>query len=577
VNLWLLYEALIYDETNFLGVVRQSPSLLGKFEEYAVSTDAKPCAKIGKSLLKQGGSAVDAAIGTLICMGVALPNSLGLGGGCLMTIYDNITKRAIIIDGREEAPDYANELMFSADAPLAASRGPLSVGVPGELAAYWEAHQKFGRLKWADLFEGSIKMAEEGSPTVEHLAYALRDMSHAQYITPPLRQVLWNNKTNDYVAEGDPLIQPALAETLKRIRDNGVDEFYRGQTGFAFIDDLQKQGGKMTMDNLSKYKALIKNASFVDLNENLKVYTQPLPGSGIVLSIILRIMRDLGYLGIESPKDTFEGASLYYHHLAEAFKFAYAQRAGLEDKADDPIRMEKLIAKLESQEFIDSAVAKIKATNRTLPIEEYGGLQYFGQDHGTAHVSVIDGQGNSVAVTTSINLYFGSGLISPQTGIIYNDVMDDFVSANITNKFQLAPSKYNRIRPGRRPVSSMAPSVFVDGRGNPRLVIGASGGAKITSAIASVAMRNVFMNEDIKTAIDGPRIHHQFLPDSLWHESNFPPDLLASLVERGHKLEKITGRSSVVMALACDYSTNGTRKVITGNSDYRKGGSVDGV
>lgn len=576
VILWQIYQVLLEEEINYLGVVKESPSELGKYHNYAVSTDAQPCAKVGKALLARGGHAVDAAIGTLICMGVVLPNSLGLGGGCLMTIYDNVTKQATIIDGREQAPDYAHEAMFSSASPLDASRGPLSVGVPGELAAYWEAHRRFGRLNWADLFGESIKMAEEGSPTVEHLAYALRAPSHAKHITEPLKKVLWNNETGDYVAEGELLKQPALAQTLRRIRDNGVDEFYRGPTGLAFIGDLQRQGGKMTMDNLGKYKALVKNATVIDLNSQLKVYTQPVPGSGIVLSIILRIMRELGYFQNAKPKQSLEAASLYYHHLAEAFKMAYAQRGALEDLPDDPRRMEELTAELGSDAFIKQAASKIK-DHKTLPIEEYGGLKYFQEDHGTAHASVIDHEGNSVAVTSSINLYFGSGLVSPTTGIIYNDVMDDFVSANITNKFGLLPSKYNHIRAGRRPISSMAPSVFVDGHGNPRLVIGASGGSKITTAIASVSLRNLFMNEDIKTAIDGARVHHQFLPDKVWFEWNFPPELLALLVTRGHGLQKITDRSSVVMAVACDYMNNSSRKLITANSDYRKGGSVAGV
>lgn len=612
VILWQIYEVLIDEEANYLGVVKDSPSLLGHYHEYAVSTDAKPCAEVGQRLLAKGGHAVDAAIGTLICMGVVLPNSLGLGGGCLMTIYDNVTKQAIVIDGREQAPDYAHEHMFDYSSnQQASSRGPLSIGVPGELAAYWEAHKMFGKLKWNELFDESIAMAEKGSPTVEHLAYALKAKSHSKFITEPLKKILWNNQTNAYVDEGELLIQPVLAKTLEQIRDHGADVFYKGSIGQMFIDDLKEQGGQMTMENLSKYKALVKNATLINLDQNMRVFTQPLPGSGIVLSIILRIMRDLGYLRNEQPKQSFEAALLYYHHLTEAFKFAYAQRAALEDSPDDPKRMESLLARLESDEFIRDAVAKINSSNgsRTLNITAYGGLEYFQEDHGTAHTSVIDTQGNCVAVTTSVNLYFGSGLVSPRTGIIYNDVMDDFVSPNITNKFQLLPSKFNRIRPGRRPLSSMAPSVFVDGLGRPLLVLGASGGSKITTAIASVSMRNLFLNEDIKTAIDGPRLHHQFLPDKLWFEQNFPTDLLYELKQRGHQLQMITGRSSVVMAIACQYadshdssssssinffaSTNGTTsasngeqpppsngtpyaKLITANSDYRKGGSVGG-
>ena len=575
--MWQIYEVLIEEESiNFLGTVKQSPSELGKFQHYAVSTDAKPCARVGKQLLAKGGHAVDAAIGTLLCMGVVLPNSLGLGGGCLMTIYDNATKQATIIDGREQAPDYAHEHMFDSSAPLAASRGPLSVGVPGELAAYWEAHRRFGRLKWSELFEESIRMAEEGEPTVEHLSFALRSKEHAIYITDPLRAIMWNNSTGDYVKEGELLRQPALARTLKELRDKGAQEFYAGQLGQLFVDDLAKQGGQMSFENLSKYKALVKEALLIELNPNLRAYTQPLPGSGIVLSVILRIMRQLGYYQDERARESFDSAALFYHHLAEAFKFAYAQRGALEDQPDEPKRMEALMEQLNSQQFIQQAAALIR-NDSTLPLAAYGGEHYFQEDHGTAHASVLDGQGNAVAVTSSVNLYFGSGLVSPSTGIIYNDVMDDFVSPKITNKFSLSPSKFNRIRPGRRPLSSMAPTVLVNGFGQPELILGASGGSKITTAIALVALRSKFFNEDIKSAIDGPRIHHQFLPEKVWYESNFAPDLLGSLVGRGHSLQRIVGRSSVVMAVACEYTHNGTQKQLTANSDYRKGGSVDGL
>lgn len=593
VILWQIYLALDADG-NYLGVVT-SNSKLGQYNSYAVATDAQPCAKVGKNLLAKGGHAVDAAIGTLICMGVALPNSLGLGGGCLMTIYDNQTKTAITVDGREIAPDYATETMF-ANNSLAASRGPLSVGIPGELAAYWEAHRRFGKLQWSELFDESIEMAELGMPMVEHLSFAFRDWTHAQYITQPLRDIFWNEQTNDYFKEGETVRQPALAKTLKRIRDNGVQEFYDGLTGHLFVEDLKKQGGKITMANLKKYKPLVKPALDVKIDDDLRLYTQSMPGSGVVLSLIMRVMKELGYFKNLGTHDSYQAASLFYHHLAEAFKFAYAQRAGLEDNPDDG-RMTELMNKLLSDEFVQQIAAKID--NQTHPTDYYGGAQYFQEDHGTAHTSVIDSMGNSVAVTTSVNLYFGSGLVSPTTGIIYNDVMDDFVSPGVSNKFMLPPSKYNRIKPGRRPLSSMAPSVFVNGHGDPILIVGASGGAKITTAVATVALRNIFLAEDVKAAIDAPRIHHQYLPDNVWFESNFPAELLESLKLRGHKLQQITGRSSVVMAVACNYldqsghdlggpralntSASGasrrttTTKIITANSDYRKGGTVDGL
>lgn len=528
--------------------------------------------------MAKGGSSVDAAVGTLICMGVVLPNSLGIGGGSLMTIYDAKQQKTIIIDGREIAPDYATENMFENNT-LAASRGPLSVGIPGELAASFKAHQMFGKLNWSELFDESIDMAEKGTPMVEHLSFALRSVTHAKHIQPELAKIYTNPKTGEYFAEGDILVQKELANTLKRIRDNGAHEFYKGLTGRMFVEDLQSQGGKITFENLMKYEALVKEPLTFKLDNDLDLHTMPMPGSGIVLSVILRIMKEFGYLKNFKPQTTFDGSALYYHRFAEALKFAYAQRAGLEDSPDDPIRMKTLIDKLSSEEFIKNVVDKID-DNKTHNDDRYGGNEFFKEDHGTAHVSVIDGDGNAVAITSSVNLYFGSGSVSPRTGITYNDVMDDFVSPNIVNKFGLAPSKFNHIKPGRRPLSSMAPSIFTDSMGNVTLVIGASGGTKITTSIASVTLRHLFLGEDIKTAIDGPRIHHQYLPNQINYELNFPKEILQSLVDRGHKIKPILDRSSIIMAVAKDtkLNQNGTiTRHITANSDYRKGGTVEGL
>lgn len=580
--LYKLYESLTY-EHNYLGTI-ESPSELGKFDSFGVSTDAAICAPVGKRLLAKGGSAVDAAIGTLICMGVVIPNSLGLGGGCLMTLYDRHYRTATIIDGREVAPDYATETMFMNNS-LAASRGPLSIAVPGEVAAYWEAHKRFGKLKWAELFEDSIKMAKEGIPTPEHLAYALRSSKHAKYITPDLAKIYTNPHTKQYVDTDDTLIQEQLGATLQRIAENGQGEFYGGPTGQSFIKDLQAQNGKMTIENLISYKPIVKQAITVPIAKNLKGYTQPPPGSGVILGVILRVMAKLGYYRPQTyPGKTFEQSSLFYHHLTEAFKFAYAQRAGLEDLPDDPKRMEDLMDKLQSEQFIDEIVSKID--NKTHDLSYYGGLQYFSEDHGTAHVSVVDAEGNAAAITSSVNLYFGSGLVSPSTGIVYNDVMDDFVSPNLTNKFRLAPSKFNHIKPGRRPLSSMAPTVYTNEDGEVVLVIGASGGSKITSAIASVSIRNQFLGEDLKTAIDGPRVHHQYIPNTIMYENNFPNELLDALKSRGHQTEPIVDRSSVVMAVAVAEPSVALgepgdkmreRHPITANSDHRKRGAVDGA
>lgn len=487
-----------------------------------------------------------------------------------MTIYEAKTGKAISINGRETAPKSSTERMFDGK-PKNSSRGSLSVGVPGELAAYSKAHKRFGKLAWSELFVDSIKMAKEGIPVVEHLANAIRDPRHAIYMEEPLKK-LFTNADRKLVDIGEKFYMNKLVETLELIQnDESVEIFYRGELGQKFINDLTKAGGIMTMDDLRDYYPIEKEALRVDLADDLTMFTQPVPGSGIIASIILRIMKKFDYYQAKASDLDFD---LFYHRLVEAFKYGYAQRAGLEDKPDSPERMKKLMEKLESQAFIDYAFEHIDdlAHNDTRYLDNE---VFYKEDAGTAHVSVVDADGNAAAVTTSVNLYFGSGLISESTGIIYNDIMDDFVSPNITNKFGVRPSEYNHIKPGRRPISSMAPSVFIDKNGKVRLVIGASGGTMITTGVAFVSLRNLYLGEDIKTSIDAFRLHHQFLPNVVNYEDGFDNEYLKSLKDRGHEIKRISGRSSVVMAVANEPQHDGQNK-ITANSDFRKGGSVDG-
>lgn len=554
-----------------------SNSTLGIYKRAAVSTDAWPCAKIGKDLLAKNGTAIDATIGILLCKALVIPNSSGLGGGCIITVYDAKTKTATVIDGREEAPDYATENMFGNNSQ-AASRGPLSIGIPGELAAYAKAHKLFGKLPWPELFEPVIEMAENGVPLVEHMHDALRNKNHAQFVTPKMQAFFRNNATGQYYKLGDIVKYPILAKTLRRLAIEGSDDFYRGEIGRILIEDLQEQGGLITRDNLAKYQARVSKAEEFELNSNLKLFTTPIPSSGIILSIIMRIMDKLGYYnGDKRPKSSFKAATLFHYHFTEACKFAYAERALLEDKPDNITRMSELITKLKSDEYIDNVVSRITDTTHD-DISYYNrqtGKQAF--DSGTAHVSVVDDAGNAVSATTSVNLYFGSGLISPRTGIIYNDVMDDFVSPGFSNSFGIAASAFNHIRPGRRPISSMAPSVFIGNDNSVKLVIGASGGAKITSSVAYVSLRTLFLKDDIKTAIDADRIHHQLQPNELQYERNFSSQILKSLHDDyKHKLAVIVNRSSVVMGIV-EENLGDNVKVLTANSDYRKGGAVDGI
>ncbi|XP_013788464.2 gamma-glutamyltranspeptidase 1-like [Limulus polyphemus] len=477
----------------------KKPAVEG-YSQAAISTDAAQCAPVGKSILKKNGSVVDAAIATLLCMGVVIPQSMGLGGGFLMLIYRRNEKAAYVLNAREVAPQAATENMFQGVSELSQTGG-LSIGVPGELAGYAAAWTKYGKLRWSELFQPAIHICEKGFLVGRHLANAL-------YLN-------------------------------KDIIEN--DNSLRG---------LQTQS-----------------------HDNLTFYGVPPPGSGALLSYMINTLDEYGFN--ETSFSTNNKKVQNYHRMIEAFKYAYAKRTELEDPGVDASssqyeRISKLVQELASKEFAKETKNNIY-DNQTFDPSHYGVEPFIQADWGTSHLSIVAPNGDAVAVSSTINSYFGSKKASISTGIVFNNEMDDFSSPNITNAYGIVPSKYNKISPGKRPFSSMSPTIVVDGNGNIRLVIGGTGGTKITTATTLVSILNLRAGLSIKNAIDSPRIHHQLIPNTIMYEPNFPEELLEGLKRKGHNVTEISGRSSFIMGIARKKS--GT---LYANADYRKGGASDG-
>ncbi|XP_037805054.1 scoloptoxin SSD14-like isoform X3 [Penaeus monodon] len=542
-----------------------SETELGEFNTAAVSSDGTPCAQIATDILKKNGSAADAAVAGLFCVGVINTQSMGLGGGFLMTYYDRSTGKAYSLNARESAPMEAYEDMYGGNGELS-QKGGLAVAVPGELRGYRELYERFGgNLPWAELLEPTIKLCEEGHLVNWHMARALK-FNAEDIKKEPSMSVFINPETGDVYKEGDTLKRPQLAKTLRDLQED-PDALYSGQLAAKLAQDIQSFGGIVTEEDLRMYKPVWKEAMNITLQHGqMSMFSVPPPGSGLILGFILNILDEYG-LTPESIDDS--NIVLTHHRITEAMKWAYAKRTELGDA--DFVDMTGLAKNLTSDDYAAYIHSQITDDRTFQDPEHYGAVTADPDDHGTAHFSLLAPNGDAVSVTSTVNLYFGAGIRSVQTGIVLNDEMDDFSAPNITNYFGIPPSPANFIRPGKRPLSSMCPAVFVDSKGDVRLIIGAAGGTKISSGVAWASLRNLWLGDNIKEAVDARRIHHQLFPMTFSYEQGILPKVIEGLTAIGHVTEEYGVGGSVICAIA-----RGDNGKIYANSDFRKAGEVDG-
>ncbi|XP_053609314.1 glutathione hydrolase 1 proenzyme-like isoform X2 [Plodia interpunctella] len=543
-----------------------SPSILHVFQKAAVCTDAPQCSEIGRDILQKKGSAVDAAIAAMFCNELLNQQSMGLGGGFFMTVYIKDEEKAYTINAREKAPMAATTDMFHGSSDKA-TKGPLAVAVPGELRGMWAAYQRWGRLPWATLVEPVIEICRNGFVMSKPLYDGLES---APFIKNDLhlRKMYFNTDKGQFHRPGT-LVKPseALCNTYERIAEKGGDELYNGSLAGDLLDDLQRVGSIITAEDLRNYEAIIEQPLEVQLGNGDVLYAPSPPSSGAILVNILNILK--GYRFNASSINTTEDKILTYHRILEAFKFAYATRTKLGDP--EFLDLKELIANAADPAYGASIRLRINDSWTSNDTAYYGAEQYNKPDAGTAHISIIGTNGDAVSVTSSINFYFGAGFSTLNTGIVMNNVMDDFSSPGITNHFGLQPSPANFIKPGKRPLSSMSPSIIRDRNGNAKLVIGASGGTKITTAVALVAMRKLWFGQNIKQAVDEARIHHQIFPMVVEYEFGIIEDILEGLRKKGHGLLRYRGRGSIICALYRNQTG------IYSNADFRKGGDVAGI
>ncbi|KAH7712347.1 Protein H14N18.4 a [Aphelenchoides avenae] len=547
-----------------------SNSLMGKFTKAAVTCDHGLCSEIGRDILIRGGNAVDASIASLFCLGITNPQSSGIGGGFIMTLYNKTTEKCTVIDARETAPKASTRDMFGSD-EWASKYGWRAIATPGEIAGYWLAFQQFGsgRLTWKELVQPSIELARNGVPVSEYLGYVL-GVKEKHFRTLPTMQGWINNKTDHVYQNGDIIYRRQLADTLEEIAnsEDPVHLFYHGKFADIIVKEIQENGGLLTKEDLASYKPVVYDTPLQNhgFYGNLTMCGPPPPSSFSVAQSIVAVMlsqcdkyvEDYGINAIYS--DPF-----FYHSLIEAQKFAYAQRTHLGDVDFVPEAYE-LAKNMTTAEY--TAAVLDRFVWKAMPSAYYGNnITAQAQDHGTSHVSAIDPEGNGVSATSTVNRWFGAVVQSPTLGIVWNDEMDDFSTPGMANGFGFAPSQSNFIEPGKRPMSSMSPMIIYDNvTGKLKMVIGASGGSKIISAMAKPIIRVLCFNETIKQAIDAPTLHNQYTPDITQYEDAVPKELIKDLEMNFNQTFKYTtGFEGIVQGIVVEEDG-----FIYANGDYRR-------
>ncbi|HDS1699426.1 MULTISPECIES: gamma-glutamyltransferase [Pseudomonas] len=474
----------------------------------AVAAPDQYGAQVAADILKKGGNAVDAAVATAFTLAVTYPEAGNIGGGGFMTLF--VDGKPYFLDYREVAPKAATRNMYLDDKGEVIENlslvGARAAGVPGTVMGLWEAHQKFGKLPWSELLTPAIGYAKNGFKVAEK-QYQYRNDAQGMFKTA--------TNFNDYFGNmkvGELFKQPEMAQTLERIADKGVSEFYQGKTADLLVAQMQADKGLITKDDLKDYKAVWREPMAVSWRGNV-VYTAPPPSSGgVALAQLLGIKEDRA----ADFKGVAHNSAQYIHLLAEIEKRVFADRADyLGDPAFTKVPVDQLVAK--------DYLAKRAAQVNPKAISETDNVKPGLEPHQTTHFSIVDKQGNAVSNTYTLNLDYGSGVVVKGAGFLLNDEMDDFsAKPGAANAFGVVGGDANAIEPGKRMLSSMSPSLMTRD-GKVELVIGTPGGSRIFTSIFQV-MNNLYdYGMPLDKAVAAQRVHHQLLPkDTIYFDSYAP-------------------------------------------------------
>ncbi len=516
----------------------------------------------GEAMLRAGGNAFDAAVAAALVVGVVNPQSSGLGGGGF-AVYKTADGAPASLDFREMAPSFFAKEMYE-DGSKDPQRGPWSTGIPGEPAGLAALHRAGGRLPWADVVEPARVAAAEGFEVGPDLARALARRADRVLADEGLRADFAPDGV--VLKEGETCVRAALGETLAYLQAHGGDAFYRGPLAISVAGFLAGQGTPWTADELAAY-TVRERPALTGAYRGHGVHAMGPPSSGgIAIVQMLRFLEATGHHELDP------GGAEHVRGLLHGMAHAFADRAtygGDPDFADVPV------AALLAEDLTGQLLERTPEAG-PVPLREAGWAGITGaskvllnDDGGTSHLSVLDGEGGAVAMTLTINLDFGSLQADPGTGIVLNDEMDDFAAVTgKPNAFGLVQGEANAPAPGKRPLSSMSPTLVTDADGRVVLAAGAAGGPRIITATLQTLLHVVDRGMGPEDALAAPRVHHQWLPPKVWAEGGLAAEARAALAAEGFAFVDSRGLA-VAQAVTFDPATG----AFAAGADPRAGGS----
>jgi gamma-glutamyltranspeptidase / glutathione hydrolase len=486
--------------------------------------------EVGVAVLKSGGNVVDAAVAVGFALAVSFPYAGNLGGGGFMLIR-MADGRTTFIDFREKAPGKATHDMYldtGGNATKDSVLGWRAAGVPGSVRGFELALKKYGTKSWAELLQPAIHLAASGFPISYPQMRSFKSNADGLSQFPESKRIfLKGGALYDW---NENFQQPELARTLERVARHGAKDFYEGETAHILAREMEKNGGLITLDDLREYQAVERKPLEGDY-KGYHIITSPPPSSGGV-----GILQMLGMLDGTGYEKSRAGSASAYHYLAEVMRRYYADRN--EYLGDSDFVKNPITAMLDPA-YIRARRDSIDPVNATPSDQIRPGLPAgAAEGSDTTHFSIADEQGNVVAVTYTLNAGYGSKVTVPGLGFLLNDEMDDFTAKPGTpNMFGLVQGEVNSVAPGRRPLSSMVPTIVLKD-GKPFLALGAPGGSMIITAVMQVMLNVMDFGMNVQDAIDFPRIHHQWRPDTLGIERGVSPDTIGLLKKAGYSIEE---------------------------------------
>jgi len=523
--------------------------------------------QVGADILARGGNAVDAAVATGFALAVTLPRAGNLGGGGFMLVHLAAENKTVAIDYREMAPASASRDMFlDAEGDVDNKKARYSMqssGVPGTVAGLLHALDSYGTMSLKQVLQPAIELAANGFKVSMDLSSSLQARQETMHKNPASREYFYKADGAGY-EYGETLVQKHLAATLQRIAKKGRSGFYQGKTAQLIVAEMQRSGGLISHKDLTSYRVIERTPVCGDYRGN-SVCAMPPPSSGGVHMLqMLNILEgwDLASLGHNS--------AAYIHRLVESMRRAYADRSSY---LGDPDYFPVPVAELTDKQYATELREQINLAKSSRSADIRPGLDNRSagkESTETTHFSTWDRWGNVVSNTYTLNFSYGSGISVTGAGFLLNNEMDDFsAKPGSPNGYGLVGGIANAIEPGKRPLSSMTPTIVFDKSGAPILATGSPGGSTIITIVMQMLLNIIDFDMNVAEATAAPRIHHQWLPDRVFYEAGVSADTLQVLREMGHQLNDKTSRLGATLSIQSD--SDGA--MFYGTADYRREGS----